>query len=189
MNKEVSADAVVIPLTLLLERIIKGREGQSVLAWLYARVESSFPSWQSVPEFLIRGNHFSSEGTTLQERQKSEEREKRSWAVGRGGRLGEGPGAEHQPDCAGRTSRSLLTEQGGQLGKPQHQGSGLHGAAPLHLLHESNANLTWQDAFWASGFLLVNWKHPQNYLSSLVPLSFQKFRGKHIMSAMYKSHF
>ena len=59
--------------------------------------------------------------------------------MGRGGRLGEGPGAEHQPDCAGgRTSRSLLTEQGGQLRKPQHQGSGLHGAAPLHLLHESN---------------------------------------------------
>ena len=32
MNKEVSADAVLIPLTLLLERIIKAREGQSVLA-------------------------------------------------------------------------------------------------------------------------------------------------------------
>lgn len=73
-----SADAVVFPLTLLLERIIKGREGQSVLAWLYARVESGFPSWQSVPEFLVRGNHFSSEETTLQKTEEPGEGEEES---------------------------------------------------------------------------------------------------------------
>ena len=101
----------------------------------------------------------------------------------------EGAGGQSGAGGCRRTERGIITQREVSSGKPQHQGSRLHGAAPPHLLHEFNVNPTWQDAFWASGFLLVNRKHPPNYLSSLVPLSYQKFRGKHTTSAMYKSHF
>ena len=104
-----STDGVVVPITLLLEKIIEGRKGQSILACRSTGVDNGFSSWQLVPEFLTRATTFHQKKKPLCEKEKRGEQEKRSW--GRGGSSACG---EHSRGRS--TSLAVLAGTGGRAG-------------------------------------------------------------------------
>lgn len=110
-----STDGVVVPITLLLEKIIEGRKGQSILACRSTGVDGGFSSWQLVPEFLTRATTFHQKKKPLcekQERRAGEEELGEGWKLCLWGTV---QGQKHQPGCAGwhrRTSRCIINIAG-----------------------------------------------------------------------------
>lgn len=99
----------MVPVTLLVEKITKGKELQNILARQCAGTENSCSSWQLVPGFLFRGNHFpSEEETTLRKiKDGGKGKEELSWV---NSAWGSSPGAEPatQKHCADRPRRRGL---------------------------------------------------------------------------------